>query len=640
MRSLLLALLFCIPAIGADTPIPSLPSAVPLDPNDVLYVVEKVESSYKDAKVTVGQLRSYVLQDVSGVGTVTSVDLIAPDIFVTAGGPITSSGAIIFAPTNPGADRLVFFDVSQNKWVYLAPGQGLKIDGVEMNVDIPGLPIDESPDAANDSVMTYDASAGVLKRVALNKLPGAASQGTVTSITLTAAPSSVFGVTGGTITDSGTIAITLNNQVANSFLAGPGSGGPAIPGFRQIVDVDLPSLFTRDSEWNSTAKINLATTDDNFATLLGAETLQNKTLAAPAISGAITMPPNIRQTFKPGANVAGLNVGSVAVLPDTPSNFDIVGLTTDNHIYARMSGAWYDLTAAGSGSGGGGGGASTNSHYLLYGATDALLPNALVLAAGSGITIATNGTNLVLTAAAGGGGSVSTNSHHLLYGGTDPAFPQALVLAAGQGMAISTNGTNLVLTSSSGTTFTPTAPLSLSGTNLLWNYDTNDLQLVGGKVQIKDGLTVLLDHIESGDATERWDFKSATETPSTNNAVRIRDLPEDLIVPVTDQTSAITTGTKFVMKPIRSYSIGAVRITLKTGPSGGSITGDLEYNGTTIFSVKPNIEDGEKDSDDSASAPVLTSTPFAVARNGEFTFKVNSVSGTPTGLVFYIYAER
>ena len=52
------------------------------------------------------------------------------------------------------------------------------------------------------------------------------------------------------------------SQSANVFLAGPSSGGAAAPSFRVIVDADIPSAITRDSEWPSaTATLTNKTLD-------------------------------------------------------------------------------------------------------------------------------------------------------------------------------------------------------------------------------------------------------------------------------------------------------------------------------------------------------------------------------------------
>jgi len=70
---------------------------------------------------------------------------------------------------------------------------------------------------------------------------GGAGGGTVTSVGLSATPSSVFGVSGSPVTGSGTLALTLDDQSANRVLAGPASGADATPAFRALVNDDLPN---------------------------------------------------------------------------------------------------------------------------------------------------------------------------------------------------------------------------------------------------------------------------------------------------------------------------------------------------------------------------------------------------------------
>lgn len=65
--------------------------------------------------------------------------------------------------------------------------------------------------------------------------------GTVTSIALTAP--SIFVVSGSPITTSGTIAITLNTESANTVFAGPTTGAAATPTFRSLVVADLPTAI-------------------------------------------------------------------------------------------------------------------------------------------------------------------------------------------------------------------------------------------------------------------------------------------------------------------------------------------------------------------------------------------------------------
>lgn len=64
--------------------------------------------------------------------------------------------------------------------------------------------------------------------------------GTVTSVALTMP--SIFSVAGSPITSSGTLAVTLATETANTVFAGPTTGGAAIPTFRALVAADIPLI--------------------------------------------------------------------------------------------------------------------------------------------------------------------------------------------------------------------------------------------------------------------------------------------------------------------------------------------------------------------------------------------------------------
>lgn len=67
--------------------------------------------------------------------------------------------------------------------------------------------------------------------------------GTVTSVGLTMPGAGlIFDVTGSPVTSSGTLAVDWLNQSPNSFLAGPGGGGPDVPSFRSLIANDLPTM--------------------------------------------------------------------------------------------------------------------------------------------------------------------------------------------------------------------------------------------------------------------------------------------------------------------------------------------------------------------------------------------------------------
>lgn len=63
--------------------------------------------------------------------------------------------------------------------------------------------------------------------------------GSVSSVALTMPTE--FGVAGSPVTSSGTLAVTKQNQNANTVYAGPSGGGAAAPTFRALVSADMPS---------------------------------------------------------------------------------------------------------------------------------------------------------------------------------------------------------------------------------------------------------------------------------------------------------------------------------------------------------------------------------------------------------------
>ena len=82
----------------------------------------------------------------------------------------------------------------------------------------------------NKSLITYIPTSG-------------AGSGTVTSVAMSV-PSGVFTITGTPITTSGTLAVGLVNQLANTVWAGPVSGAEDVPTFRALVSDDIPNLST------------------------------------------------------------------------------------------------------------------------------------------------------------------------------------------------------------------------------------------------------------------------------------------------------------------------------------------------------------------------------------------------------------
>lgn len=135
-----------------------------------------------------------------GGGSVTSVALTMPTEFSVSGSPISSSGTLAVTKANQNANK-----------VYAGPASG-------------------------------GAAAPTFRSMVSADLP--AGVGSVTSVQLGVSVSALFtaSITGtNPITSSGTFTLNLAlaNQAANTFLAGPASGGSGVIAARRIVPADL-----------------------------------------------------------------------------------------------------------------------------------------------------------------------------------------------------------------------------------------------------------------------------------------------------------------------------------------------------------------------------------------------------------------
>ena len=163
--------------------------------------------------------------------------------------------------------------------------------------------------------------------------------GSVTSVGLSAP--NIFSVSGTPVTNSGTLALALATQPANTVWAGPSSGGPANPAFRAVVIGDIASAD----------KIG------NGAKLLTADALTPSTALQVNGSGAIVSAA-VAPALCTASNVAGalrLPSGCVAYIGTVPytlgSNGDVSSLSGTGTITLGLSAsgqwhAWHNLTGA------------------------------------------------------------------------------------------------------------------------------------------------------------------------------------------------------------------------------------------------------------------------------------------------------
>lgn len=118
---------------------------------------------------------------------------------------------------------------------------------------------------------------------------------------------------------------------------------------------------------------------------------------------------------------------------------------------------------------------------------------------------------------------------------------------------------------------------------------------------------------------------------------------ESIIIAVSDETTAITTGTaKVTFRMPYAFTLTKVKGSLTTAPVGGGgtpFTVDVNKNGTTIFSTKLTIDIGETTSETAAIPNVLSTTSFA--NDDVITIDIDGINGGfGAGLKIYLIGNQ
>lgn len=206
------------------------------------------------------------LQTTAAFGTVTSVAMTGDGVIFNAtvgGSPITVAGTLVPALLTQTANRILAGPTSGGAatptfralvTADLPAGTGtvtnftagnlspLFTTNVATSTTTPALTFTLTNQSANlvfAGPSTGSAAAPTFRSLVAADIPALAY---VTSVALTVP--SIFSISGSPITSSGTLAIDLQTQTANTVWAGPTSGGAATPTFRALVAADISGLVS------------------------------------------------------------------------------------------------------------------------------------------------------------------------------------------------------------------------------------------------------------------------------------------------------------------------------------------------------------------------------------------------------------
>lgn len=224
-----------------------------------------------------------------------------------------------------------------------------------------------------NSVVTITDAGIVAGATQLNvdnlRLDGNTLSSTDTNGNINLTPNGTGVVAASTIRASGSGGIALQNSGGTSLISLGGGGGVnasvAAPLNTGTDQVDYHQLAggtgtITDTATGSSTNINvnivpkgtgrLQAGGVTVPTISSSDTLTNKTLdSGTSVTSAISWGDGVRQTFNPDATNAGINVGSVAGDPSSPSNGDLWYDSTANELTARINGSNVALGAGSSG---------------------------------------------------------------------------------------------------------------------------------------------------------------------------------------------------------------------------------------------------------------------------------------------------
>ncbi len=105
---------------------------------------------------------------------------------------------------------------------------------------------------------------------------------------------------------------------------------------------------------------------------------------------------------------------------------------------------------------------------------------------------------------------------------------------------------------------------------------------------------------------------------------------EPLIIPVSDETTDLTTGTaKITFRMPYAFKLIHVRASVATAPTGSTLIVDVNENGASILSTKLSINAGEKTSFTAASAVVISDSDLT--DDAEITIDIDQIGSSVAG---------
>ena len=111
---------------------------------------------------------------------------------------------------------------------------------------------------------------------------------------------------------------------------------------------------------------------------------------------------------------------------------------------------------------------------------------------------------------------------------------------------------------------------------------------------------------------------------------------QSFVIACSDETTLLTTGTKVTFRMPYAFTITAVRASLTTAGTGGTlVTVDINESGTTILGTEITIDASESTLTSAATPAVISDS--ALANDAQMTIDIDAVGSTNTGKGLKVY---
>lgn len=208
----------------------------------------------------------------------------------------------------------------------------------------------------------------------------------------------------------------------------------------------------------------------------------------------------------------------------------------------------------------------------------------------------------------------------------DDANAAAQRTTLGLGTA-ATAATGDFATAAQGATADAAVPKALYDANTVL-YATTD----NTPVALTVGASTIVGRKASGDIVALTGSEAAT-------IVGLPTQAEFMTIAVGDETTAITTGTaKVTWRMPFAFTLTAVRASLTTASSSGTLTVDINEAGTSVLSTKLTIDANELTSTTAATAAVISDS--AIADDALMTIDIDTAGTGAAGLKVTLYGTR